>query len=83
MGTGVRLYLDIFGPAGCSGAAGHRRGLRVPHAGDIQQDHHGPAVMMMRTTFYGTLVPERDEADRLRRLAEHEAPVSVQDGGQA
>jgi len=37
----------------------------------------------MRMTFYGTLVPERDEAGRLRRLAEHEAPVSVQDGGQA
>lgn len=37
----------------------------------------------MKTTFYGTLVPERDEAGRLRRLAEHEAPVSIEDGGQA
>jgi hypothetical protein len=36
---------------------------------------------MNTTTFYGTLVPERDAAGRFRRLAEHEAPVSIQDGG--
>jgi hypothetical protein len=36
-----------------------------------------------RTEFYGTLVPERDAAGRLRRLAEHEVPVERDDGGQA
>jgi hypothetical protein len=37
----------------------------------------------MRTTFYGTPVMARDEAGRYRRLAEHEVPVSIEDGGQA
>lgn len=37
----------------------------------------------MKTSFYGTLVPERDAAGRLRRVAEHEIPVEVDDGGQA
>ena len=36
-----------------------------------------------RTEFYGTLVPERDAAGRLRRVAEHEVPVERDDGGQA
>jgi len=37
----------------------------------------------MKTEWTRTVVPERDAAGRLRPYAEHEAPVSVQDGGQA
>ena len=37
----------------------------------------------MKIEWTRTVVPERDAAGRLRRHAEHEAPVDVQDGGQA
>lgn len=38
---------------------------------------------MMKMEFFGNLVPERDEASRLRRVAQSEIPVKVEDGGQA
>jgi hypothetical protein len=37
----------------------------------------------MNMQFFGTLVPERDAAGRMRRVQEHEIPVQQQDGGQA
>ena len=37
----------------------------------------------MKIEWTRTLVPELDEAGRLRHYQEHEAPVDVQDGGQA
>ena len=37
----------------------------------------------MKMEWTRTVVPERDEAGRLRHYQEHEAPVDVQDGGQA
>ena len=37
----------------------------------------------MKIEWTRTVVPERDEAGRLRHYQEHEAPVDVQDGGQA
>ena len=37
----------------------------------------------MKIEWTRTVVPERDAAGRLRRHAEHEAPMAVQDGGQA
>jgi len=37
----------------------------------------------MKIEWTRTVVPERDAAGRLRPYAEHEAPVDVQDGGQA
>lgn len=37
----------------------------------------------MKTEWARTVVPGRDAAGRLRPYVEHEAPVSVQDGGKA
>lgn len=37
----------------------------------------------MKTEWTRTVVPGRDAAGRLRHYQEHEAPVDVQDGGQA
>jgi hypothetical protein len=37
----------------------------------------------MKMTIYGVPVPLRDGSGRVRRLAEHECPVLVEDGGQA
>ena len=37
----------------------------------------------MKIEWTRTVVPERDAAGRLRRHAEHEAPMAVQDSGQA
>lgn len=37
----------------------------------------------MKTTFQRTVVPERDAAGRLRKLAEHEIPLEEDDGGMA
>lgn len=38
---------------------------------------------MMKLEFFGKLVPERDEAGRLCRVAEYDIPVQSQDGGRA
>jgi hypothetical protein len=37
----------------------------------------------MKIEWTRTVVPQRDEAGRLRHYREHEAPVDTQDGGQA
>lgn len=37
----------------------------------------------MKMEFFGKLVPERDEAGRLCRVAEYDIPVQSQDNGRA
>lgn len=38
---------------------------------------------MMKMEFFGKLVPERDQAGRLNRVAEFEIPVQSQDNGRS
>lgn len=37
----------------------------------------------MKSTFYGTVVPDRLPSGQTRRLTEYEVPCSKEDGGQA